>query len=444
MTTRPDHTSADHPYADPDPRATLPLHPWADLRAATGMLLGADDYELLAGNPRAKHMLHGAWLHGAGVVWGLGVRRSGEWDIAVEPGLAVDGWGRELHVDAPRSVSARRLLEEDHDPGCGTREVVLCLVLRFDACLDGQVPALLDPCDVTRESTDWSRIVERARLDLVRGCPEPAATYRRVRVLLGLADPEPDPDAEVDATALAARAEVAAAPSHERPLVLLERLRCLAALDAADIGPAGDPCSSELFPVAEEDAGVLLACLRLTVKDESGCPEIVRAELDTCHRPTLVPTGVLTDLLCGLAPGLLGWSGGTSLGPQVVPEVAWERDRDERYVLRLPVTAPLVPGSVRRAVTVSSLSESDWVVEDLMGPARFDADDCSIVVTFADRPAHPIVRIVVRGTGSVPVYGADPVAPLAGVVGDDPDPAGRGRDAVLTVLNPVTEGEEAR
>lgn len=440
MTTSDEQTVHDL-TEDPDPRAALPLHPWTALRPATGMLLGADDFEVLMGNPRGKHQLHNAWLHGGGVVWGLGVRRSGEWDLEVARGLAVDGHGRELRLDAPRCVSLQELLQSGHDPTCGTYEVELCLVLRFDACLDSPVPALVDPCDVTRESTDYSRVVERARLELVSGRPaSPPRPHHRVRVLLGL--DRVGEDDEAGEHALECRDDVAASPPAKRPRVLLRHFRCLAALDAADWRPQGDDCGPELFPVA--DAGVLLACVSLTLRDESGCPEIVDATLDSCRRPTVLPTTVLQDLVCALAPGVIGVGTTASpVGPQIDPAIAWSTDDDGRHVLHLRATAPLIAGSVRRAVRVSSLSDSAWIVEDLEAPPRYDAATSTILVTFADRPKNPHLRIVVRGTGTMPVYGADPVAPLAGVRGEDPGSGSQGRDAVLTVPNPFSEGSEA-
>lgn len=443
MTTCDDRTSqADGSVTDGmDAQAALPLHPWSALRPVTGMLLGADDFEVLAGNPRGKHMLHNAWLHGRGVVWGLGVHRRGEWDLEVTPGLAVDGWGRELHLDAPRCLSLRDLLDTDHDPTCGSREVELCLMLHFDSCLDAQVPALADPCDVTRESTEHSRVVERVRLEVVRGRPpEPPPPYHRVRVLLGL--DEVGEDDEPGEEARRRRDEVATAPSAHRARELLGHFRCLAALDAADWRPAGDHCDPTLFPVGGSGTGVLLACLKFTVRDESGCPEIVEPVcLDTCHRPTVVPTTVVQDLVCALAPGLIGSAGyGEGVGPQVVPDsVEWAEDAEE---LRFRVTADLVPGSVKRAVRISSLAETEWVAEDLMGPPRYDSETRTVVVRLADRPANPIVRILVRGTGTMPVYGSSPVAPLAGVVGEDPGSGQQGRDAVLTVANPLLEGSQ--
>ncbi|RZT17537.1 hypothetical protein EV649_5084 [Kribbella sp. VKM Ac-2569] len=422
--------------------ATLPLHPWTDLRAATGMLLGADDFEVLMGNPRGKHMLHNAWMHGRGVVWGFGVRFRGEWDVEVCPGLAVDGWGRELHLDAPRCVSLRPLLEADHDPTCGTRQVELHIVIQFDPCLDKEVEALVDPCDVTRQTTDHSRVVERIRIEVVRGRPPVTRPgYHRVRVLLGLDRVGTDDEAGAEATRC--REEVSRTSPSERARALLYHFRCLAALDAADWRPLDSDCSSELFPVDADKAGVLLGCVTLTVTNESDCPVIVGTpELDTC-RPTVLPTTVVQDLVCALAPGLIGTDDkhGSGQGPQVIAEPTWSRDPAEHEVLHIPVTADLVPGSVRRAVQISSLSDTAWIAEDLEGPPRYDPESASIAVTFADRPKNPTLRILILGTGNMPVYGANPKVPLAGVRGEDPGTGAQGRDAVLTIPNPFLREE---
>src|SRR4051794_21891062 len=134
MTTIDERTAPSRAREVSDPSALLPLWPWNALRPASGMLLDSDDFEVVLGQPRAKHMLHNAWLHGSGVVWGLSVDLSGEWDLRVSPGLAMDGVGRELHLDASRCISFRDILEADHDPTCTSREVELCLILSFDAC----------------------------------------------------------------------------------------------------------------------------------------------------------------------------------------------------------------------------------------------------------------------------------------------------------------------
>jgi hypothetical protein len=442
MTTTDEHIGYGNGSEVADPQAVLPLWPWNDLRASTGILLGADDFEVLMGNPRAKHMLHNSWLHGRGVVWGFGIRQRGEWELEVARGLAIDGWGRELHLDAPRCVSVKEALEADHDPTRSSRTVELCVVARFDTCLDAAVPALADPCDVTRENEEYSRVIERIRLELVPGHPQrPPSPYHRVRVLLGLDIVGEDDDAGKEA--LVSRNEVLATPAYARARELLWHFRCLAALDAADWRPVGSDCEPELFPVTDADAGVLLGCIRLTVRDESGYPEIVEASLDTCCRQTIIPTTTIQDLLCALAPGLIGVgepAGG--VGPQAVPgSITWgPRPREFSFA----VTADLIQATLTRdSVTVASLSTAGWIVEDLEGRPRYDPELRRVIIRLADRPAHPLIRVLVQGTGTTPVYGADPPLPLAGVVGDDPGYNGQGRDAVLTDSNPLYEGADS-
>lgn len=439
MTTIDERSGPTRAHDVSDPSALLPLWPWNALRPASGMLLDNDDFEVLLGNPRAKHMIHNAWLHGSGVVWGLSVERSGEWDLVVSPGLGIDGLGRELHVDAPVCLPFREILEKEHDPTCERRVIRLCLVLSFDACADRPVPALADPCDVTRESQEYSRVNERARLSLVLGHPPVVHSYHRVRVLLGLERAGVDDDA--GAEALAARNEILAAPAHQRAGELLRVFRCLAALDARDLGPtADDDCEHELFPVGESDAGIVLACLDVTVKDESGCPEIVgELEFDDCCRRTVIPTTVIQELVCALAPGFIGVGGTTTgAGPQAVPgSIEWgPRPREFSFA----VTEDLLPATVtRRSVKVSSLSPGGWVIEHLARRPRYRAKRNRVVVRLDGRPENELIRVVVVGTGARPIYGAQSRLPLAGVVGDDPGTTGQGRDAVLTAENPFHE-----
>ena len=329
----------------------------------------------------------------------------------------------------------REELEKGHDSTCKVRDVELCLVLSFDACLDRPVPALADPSDVTRESQEYSRINERARLRLVRGHPRIPRTYHRVRVLLGLDEVRENDDPGREA--LDARNEVLAAPAHDRAPQLLRWFRCLAARDAAQLTPTGDDCELDHFPVTDDDAGIVLACVRITVKDESGCPVIDgEMSIDDCCRRTVIPTTVIQDLVCALAPGLIGAGDTpTTIGPQVVPgSIEWgHRPRE----LSFQVTADLLPTTVTRdAVIVSSLSPAGWIVEDLERRPRYDAKHNRVIVRLADRPANPIIRVVVVGTGPTPVYGAEPPVPLAGVVGDDAGTTSQGRDAVLTAENP--------
>lgn len=429
--------------SEQDPRAALPLWPWTALRPATGMLLGVDDFEVLGGNPRAKHQLHQSWLHGTGVVWGFGVEVTDTHELTISPGLAVDGWGRELHLDASRKVSFEAALPPAKGAQCATREVVVCLIARHDACLDAPVPALADPCDVTRESQDFSRVVERVRFEFVDSHPDAAGMpYHRVRVLLGL-DVVGEDD-EAGRQALASRNELRAAPAHERARELLRLVRCLAALDAAEFAPAGGDCEAGLFPMGECSSGVLLGCLRLAIREEAGCPIITESHFDICQRRTLVPTAVIQDLLCGLAPGLLDEEHCGVVGPQLIPgSLEFDRGHDCKR-LSFRANQSLAKATLTSdSVTVSSLSERGWIVEDQRRLPRYDASCNRVVVHLADRPANPLVRVLVRGTGPTPVSGAaPPMLPLAGVVGESQQHAEHGRDAVLTAPNPLFEGDE--
>src|SRR5207253_1179931 len=65
-----------------------------------GMLLGVADFETEYAYHRGKMRLHNGWLHGSGIVWGLDVELvDDKREIAVDPGLALDPAGRELHLD---------------------------------------------------------------------------------------------------------------------------------------------------------------------------------------------------------------------------------------------------------------------------------------------------------------------------------------------------------
>jgi hypothetical protein len=156
MTAIPDFVDSQSVCPD-DAAALLPVDPFNALRIHFGMLLGVDDFETEQAYHRGKMRLHNAWLHGHGVVWGLGVSSdlpSGE--IRVEPGLALDAAGHELHLDALACVSAGAWFDAHrNDPGMTVTEsdggstvaFDAHVVMSFRACQTRQVPALSDPCD---------------------------------------------------------------------------------------------------------------------------------------------------------------------------------------------------------------------------------------------------------------------------------------------------------
>jgi hypothetical protein len=420
----------------------LPVNPFLALRVAYGMLLGEDDFRTLMGNPRGKQMLHNAWLHGCGVVWGYRTCVEGVWTLKVSPGLAVDGLGRELLADTSWCLNLREWLKKQPDAldqDCRTQTVHACLVARYECCPSTPVPTLADPCDITRKHDDYSRVVEGVRLELRLGrCPPPRTPLHRVRVLLGLDRPGDDDPAGDDADA-ALRGVLGKRPD-ERPQALIREFRRLASADAADFAPACQPGESwpTLFPVLDAGSAVVLARVEIDVRDRDGCSEITDVRPDCTVRTTLLPTTAIQELACAVTPArLIQAAAGDTGGPRVVPEsVQWGGDGT---TLQFAVTAPVVPGSVsRRAVRLTSLAERGWVEEEIYSVSYDDAA-LLVTVTLAAPPGHERVRLIVHGTGGAPVFGRDPAAPLAGLVGGPPSDANDGHDAVLTLRYSAAE-----
>ncbi len=421
--------------------ADLSVNPFLALRVTYGMLLGEDDFRAMMGNPRGKHMLHSAWLHGSGVAWGYGVSVAGERVLKVSPGLAVDDLGRELLLETTwtediRDWLVKQGLTQEAD-GCRNRTLHACLVARFGCCPTAPVPTLADPCDVTRKHDDFSRIAETTEIALLpQECPCPPQSYHRVRVLLGLDEVGTQDPAGKEA--LKAVELVAHTSPDDRARELLRQFRRLAALDVVDLRPATEAGadSPTLFPVTEDHAAVVLACVEIDVREDNGCAEITEVRYDTSCRTALLPTATIQDLTCGLAPGLISPEGDRDArGPRVLPgSLQWTADG---RVLSFAVTAPLNAGSLRRAVHLTSLSERGWVDEDI-DAVRYDPAGPAVLVEMADRPINELVRLIVSGTGPTPVFGSDPPVPLAGVVGGPPGTKNDGHDAVLTFANPIT------
>jgi hypothetical protein len=415
----------------------LPANPFEALRVSFGMLLGEEDFRTLMGNPRGKQMLHSAWLHGAGVVWGYPIDRADDGQLRVGPGLAIDGIGRELALHAPKCIDVDRWVADqrrkgssvDTDDPCADPPVsVACLVAYFDLCPTRPVPALADPCDLNRTSTEPSRLVEQVHLKLVpQECPSPDLPYHRVRVLLGL-DEVGSPDT-AGQEAAAELAEVLLEPPAKRAGALLAAFRQLLAKDVAELRPR-NWADEQTFPVSEEYAGVPLARISLSRGSKDDHPTQIHWEADITVRRGLVATSTIQELTCGLAPGVLGGRAGQDAGgPRVVRDsVYWE---DDGSTIVFNVTTPLMPGSLsRNPVTVSSLGSGGWDREDI-DELSYDGDRM-VRVRLYQPPSHQLVRLIVRGTGPTPITGTTGI-PLAGLDDGEAGTKDDGHDAVLRI-----------
>ena len=339
------------------------------------------------------------------------------------------------------------------------------------------MPDLADPCDVTRTHDTASRIVEQARVVLLpaqcRPCPDRCGAwppYHRVRVLLGLDEVgRRRRRAKRRRRRRARRRRMPPARAGGGPAATT----CGAwpPGDAADLRPACQEGTEAPTPLPGRGgaAPVVLACVEIDVRDADGCTTVREVRLDECCRCVLLPTQTIGELLFGLAGALFRGRrdnddydehegdndhddhydhdehgqdgerghGARGEGPRVyADDVVWDEEQ-RRYLI--PVSAELVAGSVRHAITVTSLSARGWVDEDAR--ATFDAPERRIVVELGNRPVNSVVRILVRGTGPTPVYGVDPPAPLAGVRGGRRASRHDGNDAVITVVERLGEGE---
>ncbi|MER7756236.1 hypothetical protein [Kitasatospora sp. NPDC097643] len=434
------------------------MTPYQALRVAFGMLLGEDDFRVLMGNPRGKQMLHAAWLHGPGVVWGYGVRLDADGDrLHVAPGLAVDGWGRELALEAegcPSLAAWATRWAADHPVPTGTgsdpctgegRSVTAWLVAEFGTCASRPVPALADPCDITRRHDDYSRVAETVRLAIRLDEPPRRRPYHRVRVLFGLDEVAGAEDAAGRQAAEAAD-RVRSAPPGCRAEQLLDEFRRLAACDAIEDAPEredGDSCP-QLFPVTEDHAPVVLAKLTFDVVTRPGEVSVANVEIRQQARTALLPTGAIQELLCGLAPALLGETlredaGGPRLDPR---SLLWSRGNT---CLNFCFDKPVDRTSLEQALSITSLSThgAGWATSTVVSVGLTDGNTRA-VVDLEQPPAHPLVRLLIRGTGPKPCYGTDPWVPFAGL--KDGPAAGRddGHDAVVTTqLNHTAEAGRA-
>jgi hypothetical protein len=138
------------------------------MRYFLGQLLGEDDFLAEQDYLMGKDRRHERFLHGWGVVCGLGVSAGARGTVTVEPGLAIDRWGREVVVSEPREVDPRVLTDDSGEPTGARPEhdaVTLCLAYAEDPSDPVPVP------DETEDEIRFTRITESHRLLVRDGVP---------------------------------------------------------------------------------------------------------------------------------------------------------------------------------------------------------------------------------------------------------------------------------
>ncbi len=438
------------------------VDPFQALRFHFGMLLGAEDFETLQAYHRGKMRLHNAWLHGGGVVWGLGVDLERVDEIRVAAGLALDYAGHELYLAQASCLNlAAWYAEHRGDPDVkkhvkvdGDRVILDAhVVIRFRACLSREVPALMDPCEGAGSDTVFSRVNETVEIDLVAGpAPIRPNPYHRVLLLLGLVEARPG-DAG-DRQVVERRERLRAEKPEDQPALLRKALRELIVRESIEIGPPRDQdgAPSTLFPAGEREPVVLADVRTLTLLEAGDTYGVVRgaATIDYLPRPTLLPTAALQELLLYpiLAPlAAAPPAPGPAPAPAPIPVLAPPPvqgpriDPDSLVVdgttVRMNADRALITGTVvAGAFSVASRpvddAEKNWTVHKVRGAWIDSVQDRHVVNVRLDNAvpaAGVLVRVVARGTGATPLLGAD-FRPLAGAAGGPFVAEGEGHDFV--------------
>ena len=363
--------------------------PYTSLNYHFGMLLGVTDFETEQTYHRAKLRQHNAWLHGAGAIWGLGVSLDiARGEVKVEPGLAVDGAGRELHLEAEACLNVPAWYNaHSADAGFTVTETAAQIqfdahvVARFKACLTRQVPALTEPCDGSGSSTAYSRVYETVELLLLPGkAPARDLRYHRLRLLFGLDDPVTD---TVSGKIVDADQQVLDAPRN------LDSFRRFAALDEIDLQPPGDQADFSL--TLADVAGLTLAKAAAGLTLSGGT-------VDQTVRPAHVSTFTIEELLSG-QPGPAG-------GPRVVPgSVAID---EGAKTVTMVVTADLSPSSVTKdKFALTHFDEPGGWTSHTIASAAYDAPSKTIKLTYTVALGGKLVRLIGTATGPSPILGAN-------------------------------------
>jgi hypothetical protein len=391
----------------------LPVSPFTALQYHFGMLLGVDDLETAQAYPRGKVRLHNAWLHREGVVWGLNVRFNPRQELVVDPGLALDAAGHELHLDHQACLDVGRWFAKHKDDpeftftdgDAGTRRFTVQVVARFKACLTRPVPAIAEPCAGAENDTAYSRVFETIELLLRPVRPPKDRGYHRLRVLFEL-EPDSAPYADVQTERLA----IQALPTHQQPAAYLEALRRFAAFDEIDLAPqaatATEPAS--IFP--EDPTEVVLATVAdITVAPTAAGDWALVAPLpapDVTVRPSHIATATIQELLCGpVFTGVAADDGTQATGPTITKATLVEAS------VSMTVSRPLAKASLTpEAFSVTTFDANGWKTVAIRA-VDLEADG-TITVRLDEPPAGDMTRFIARGTGPTPLVAADDLAPL--------------------------------
>ena len=131
-----------------------------------GQLLSSSDLRAEQEYFSTRSRLHNRYLHGWGVVSGLEVTTAGSSDVVVEPGVAIDCAGNEIHMSAAVTLKIPETADAHF------------VVLQYAESLTSLVPATLGPTLADSLEPTFARIREGFLIDIVD--VPPAAGHQEV------------------------------------------------------------------------------------------------------------------------------------------------------------------------------------------------------------------------------------------------------------------------
>jgi hypothetical protein len=153
-----------------------------------GQVLGVDDLQAEQDYGLGKGRRHDRFLHGWGVVCGLGVTGETGGTVTVEPGLAVDPWGREIVVGERRTVDPRILTDDAGEPtGVEPTKDAVTLCLAYAEAATHPTASIEDTPQAGRTTETYrllvrdgvpaspSRVLTRAQRDIILSGTAPPA-----------------------------------------------------------------------------------------------------------------------------------------------------------------------------------------------------------------------------------------------------------------------------
>jgi hypothetical protein len=292
-----------------------------------GMVLGLDDFLQEQTHNLGLDYHHERALHGYGTVYGLHVTTTTPPDalddvtVTVEPGMAVDQWGREVTV--PTAQCARlgawlaaqgQAAAEAHLGSSG--ELVVYVVAAYAECPDNLVPLPGQPCSTSSQVQVPSRLRDAWDIELRLAPPAMPAwdAVRRLGQLLGSIQIVPGPDLSLASDEEAIIEAVLAlptppTPSGSPPGPVTYQLPTDAASAAFDriltvwVTQVRPQLAPDLTaPDPAWDPSVLLSAITFTPQmpfPANGPAILSHSDPDDTGRPYLLHTGLIQELRLG-------------------------------------------------------------------------------------------------------------------------------------------------